>query len=65
MQTITTHSFELSYDDLLKILETYILEQDPTMTDFITGLEKDKSIYLDNRPVPSNSKIYFRVAKKT
>ena len=64
MQTSTTHSFELTYDELLKIIEVYVLEQDPSSSYLIPRSRKSKSIYIDNMSVSPSSKIYLRTVKK-
>ena len=64
MQVLTTHSFELTYDELLKIIEVYVLEQDPVMNNLIASIKKNKSIYIDNMSISSSSKIYLRILKK-
>ena len=64
METVTTHSFELTYEELLKIIEIYVLEQDPAMNTFMSRLKKEKSIHRDNMSISPSSRIYLRISKK-
>lgn len=65
MKTVTTHSFELTYDQLLKMLEIYILKQDPTLGNLVMQLKENKSICVDNMSISPSSRIYLRISKKT
>lgn len=65
MKSTTTHSFELTYDELLRIIEKYIIKEDSSKNSFVTRTaRKNKSICIDNMSISESSRIYLRIIKK-
>ena len=56
MKSTTTHSFELTYDELLRIIEKYIIKEDSSKNSFVTRTaRKNKSICIDNMSISESS----------